>query len=234
MTDKSDISVVIPVREGSSRIENKIFLPFGENKTLLEWKIEQMLEFHPPERVFLSSNSARVESVASDCGINYIRRDDYLCDGHKATFSEVITGIIKDIPTEHFAWATVVVPLMAPSEYSEAFSIYMEEVVEKSLFDSLVSVNLMRDYLWGEDGPLNYRADRYHTISQDLPNIYRVTNGLYMSSKTQALRLGYFLGPNPRKHLVSKISGIDIDEAEDYEMACALKSLYPQALKTGE
>lgn len=229
MTDYSDISVIVPVREGSSRVREKIFLPFGENRTLLEWKIEQLKQVQRPDRIFLSSNSERVATVARDCGVQFLPRNDYLSVGHQASFSEVICGVVKDIPTEHFAWVTVVVPLMSPREYQEGFEQYLQQVVREGSHDSLVSVNLLKEYFWDDKGPLNYQADRHHTISQELPNIYRVTNGLYMRNRADTLAEGYFLGPRPVMHQVSKMAGIDIDEYEDYQIALAMKQFYDES-----
>jgi N-acylneuraminate cytidylyltransferase len=228
MRDFSDISVVIPVREGSSRVKQKIFLPFHAELNLVEWKVDQLKRVQCSNRIFLSSNSERVKAIANNMGVEYLPRNDYLSRGHNASFSEVITGIVKDIPTDHFAWVTVVVPLMKPSEYREAFEQYLIEVVEKKTHDSLVSVNLLKEYFWDDNGPLNYRADKNHTISQELPNLYRVTNGLYMRNKANTLVEGYFLGPKPLKHQVGKISGVDIDEYEDYQMSLALKEFYDE------
>ena len=228
MNEFDDISVVIPVREGSSRIKSKIYLPFHEEMNLLEWKISQLKKVQKSNRIFLSSNAENVKETALKMGVEFLPRNDYLSTGHDATFSEVITGIVKDIPTEHFAWVTVVVPLMKPSEYKEGFECYLREVVQGKRHDSLVSVNLLKEYFWNDEGPINYQADRNHTISQDLPNIYRVTNGLYMRSKTDTLKEGYFLGTNPYRHIVGKISGVDIDEMEDYHMSIALKEFYEE------
>jgi N-acylneuraminate cytidylyltransferase len=229
MTSLDQISVVIPVREGSSRVRDKIYMPFGENKNLLEWKVAQILEIHPRNRIFLSSNASKVSEIADAMGVNFLPRSDYLCDGHKASFSEVITGIVADVPTPYFAWVTVVVPLMHPKEYLEGFQRFLKHVVSHRSHDSLVTVNSLKEYLWGSDGPVNYRADKNHTISQELPNLFRVTNGLYMRTKEDTLREGYFLGQCPYMHTVGKISGIDIDEPEDYEMAVALKQIYDRA-----
>lgn len=228
MSDFSDISVVIPVREGSSRVKEKIFLPFHEELNLLEWKVDQIKRVQAGDRIFLSSNSDKVRMVANNMGVEFIKRDDYLSTGHDASFSEVITGVVKDLPTEHFAWITVVVPLMKPSEYKSAFTSYISNVVNGNSYDSLVSVNLLKEYFWNDNGPLNYKADKNHTISQDLPNLYRVTNGLYMRAKESTLQEGYFLGPKPFMHRVSKMSGVDIDEIEDYQMALALKEFYDE------
>lgn len=228
MKDFSDISVVLPVREGSSRVKKKIFLPFHDELNLVEWKIDQLKRVQSGNRIVLSSNSDRVKAIAKNMGVEFLPRNDFLSTGHEASFSEVITGIVKDLPTEHFAWVTVVVPLMKPSEYQDAFQCYLRQVVEKKANDSLVSVNLLKEYFWNDDGPLNYRADKNHTISQDLPNIYRVTNGLYMRNKKDTLSEGYFLGANPFMHRVGKISGVDIDEYEDYQISLALKDFYDE------
>lgn len=228
MADLDDISVILPVREGSSRVQNKIYLPFGEGHTLVDWKVDQLKQVHNPDRIFLSSNSERVRQTAEETGVQFLPRNDYLSVGHQASFSEVITGIVADIPTPYFAWVTVVVPLMRPEEYLQGFKAFLKHVVEDKTHDSLVAVNHLREYLWDDEKPITYRADRNHTISQELPDIYRVTNGLYMRSKEDTLREGYFLGPNPYKQVVPKLSGIDIDEQEDYDFALALKAIYDQ------
>lgn len=221
-----DISVIIPVREGSSRVREKIFLPFHDGMSLLDWKIAQMKQVQDPALIFLSSNSDRVRQVAERSGVNFLPRSDYLYTAHDASFSEVIAGVVAAIATPHFAWVTVVVPLMRPDEYREGFDLYLRNVVGTRTHDSLVSVNRVKEYFWDADAALNYRATREHTSSQDLPDWFRVTNGLYMRSRADTLRDEYFLGPRPCMHRVGRASGIDIDEYEDYEVAMAMKAQY--------
>ncbi|RYZ49134.1 MAG: acylneuraminate cytidylyltransferase [Sphingobacteriales bacterium] len=226
MSNLSDISVIIPVREGSTRVKDKVTLPFHQDMNLLEWKIFQLKQVHPADRIFVSTNSENLKAMGRNMGVEIHNRRDILCDGHKASFSDVITGIVEDMPTEHFAWVTVVVPLMSPEDYKGGFQLYLDKVVKEKSHDSLVSVNLMKEYLWNEEGALNYRADKNHTISQELPNIYRVTNGLYMRDKASTMEEGYFLGKNPVRHTVSKMAGIDIDEWEDYQFSKAMIPFY--------
>ncbi|QKF60179.1 cytidylyltransferase domain-containing protein [Aliarcobacter lanthieri] len=221
----NNIGVVIPVRLGSSRVKEKAILPFGDSN-LLEWKIKQLKQIISNKNIFVSTESDKLKIIASKNNVQIHHRDFYLADGHKASFSEVITGIVKDIPFEHIAWVTAVVPLMSPKEYKKAFETYEEEIIEKKNYDSLFSANLLKEYLWNENQTINYQANKNHTISQELPNIYRVTNGLYMRNKKSILEEGYFLGKNPNKFLVSKIAGIDIDEKEDYEIAKSLLNIY--------
>ncbi|WP_444909035.1 cytidylyltransferase domain-containing protein [Microbulbifer sp. TRSA005] len=228
MNEFTGISVVIPVREGSSRLKKKFFLPYHEKLNLVEWKIDQLKRLQSGNRIFLSSNSIHVKAIADNMGVEFIPPKSYLSTGHDASLSEVIKGVINDLPTEHFAWVTVVLPLMKPSEYREAFQFYLSKVVENKIHDSLVSVNLLKEYFWSDEGPLNYRADRHQTISKELPNIYRVTNGLYMRNKEATLAEGYFLGSKPFMYQVSKISSVDIDGYEGYQISLAMKEFYDE------
>jgi len=221
----TNIGVVIPARMGSSRVKEKILLPFADT-TLLEWKIEQLKQVSPNTNIFVSTSDDILKDIAHKHKVQVHHRDFYLTDGHKASFSEVITGIVKDIPFEHIAWVTAVVPLMSPCEYKQAFELYKTNIIQHNRYDSLFSANLLKEYFWDDTNPINYKATKEHTISQNLPNIYRVTNGLYMRDKKSILKDEYFLGTNPYKFVVSKISGIDIDEIEDYHIAKDLLEIY--------
>jgi len=229
-SDFDKIAVVVPVREGSTRVKDKVTLPMTDQLNLIEWKLSQLKQIINPANVFLSSDSENLLSLGRARGVSLHRRDPFLCRGHEATFSEVITGIVQEIPYEHIAWVTVVVPLMSPEEYQAGFRQYLENVVDNQNNDSLVAVNHVKEYFWDKNRSLNYQADRNHTISQELPDWYRVTNGLYMMPRESILKVGYFLGPNPRLFTVSKLAGIDIDEWEDYQIALALRPLYEQNL----
>jgi CMP-N-acetylneuraminic acid synthetase len=221
-----DISVVIPVREGSSRVREKIFLPFDGEKTLLDWKIEQVKQVQDPDLIFVSSNSERVREAAERNGVRFMPRADRLCTSHLAPLHELIHGIVKDVKTPYFAWITVVVPLMAPDEYREAFDLFLRHVALERSHDSLTSVNLLKEFFWTDTGPLNHEYGKGHVYSQDLPNIYRITNGLYMRSVEETLAEPEFHGRKPYMYQVPKASGIDIDEYEDYEAAVAMKAVY--------
>ncbi len=225
----SNIGVVIPVRLGSSRVKEKAILPFSDTN-LLGWKIRQLKEVISEKNIFISTESDKLKEIALKNDVQVHHRDFYLADGHKASFSEVITGIVKDIPFEHIAWVTAVVPLMSPKEYKNAFEKYIRYVIKEKLNDSLFSANLLKEYFWNDESPINYKADKNHTISQELPNIYRVTNGLYIRDKKSILEEKYFLGKNPYKFVVSKIAGVDIDEMEDYRIAKNLLEVYKESI----
>ncbi len=227
-----NLGILVPVRLGSQRIKNKVLVPFYREYSLLEWKIRQLLEVVHRQQIIISTSDLVLKKVARKYKVLVHNRDEYLSRGHEASFSEVITGIVKDLDFKYIAWVTAVVPLMSPLEYENAFKEYMFNCVEERKFDSLVGVNLLKEYLWDEDKPINYCANKNHTISQELPNIYKVTNGIYMRDKESILRDRYLLGPNPFKFKVSKIAGIDIDVQEDFDIACSLLKMYKEKVNS--
>ncbi len=220
-----DLAVVVPARRSSSRIAEKCLLPFGNEASLIEWKLSQLVKVIEPSRIYLSSEDEEFLDLAKRFGVSRHHRAMYLSLDHIAPFNEVIAGIVREIPHEHIAWATVVCPLMSPQEYHEAFSAYRAQVFDGAR-DSLLGVVPAKDYYWSRAGALNYEATRNHTISQNLPEWFKVTNSLYMAPRAQILEREYFLGPDPLLHPLSKMASVDIDEIEDYEIASALYSLY--------
>lgn len=222
-----DLAVIVPARRGSSRISEKCLLPFGDQPTLIDWKLSQLIKVIDPARIYLSSEDEAFLAIAARYGVSQHKRARRISIGHEAPFRDVITGIVKDIEHEHIAWATVVCPLMTPREYADAFAAYEAQVIAGEK-DSLLGVNRAQDYFWSAGGALNYTADRNHTVSQDLPEWFKVTNSLYMAPRAEILRREYFLGPDPVLFDLSRLAGVDIDYIEDYRIARALYSVYEQ------
>lgn len=219
-----NIRVLLPARLGSSRVTQKVLLPFGTaGDTLLSWKIKQLCSVVAPEDIIVSSESDEILEVARSLGTSIHERDPYLSDGHKASFSEVVSGIISEIEAEHVAWCPCVTPLMQSEEYVSSFEAY-EKAINSGEYDSLVGVCDARDYYWDSEKPINYVADRNHIISQHLPQWYRVTNSLYMAPRDVMLKAGYVLGEKPALHILPKHAGIDIDDWFDYQVALAMYS----------
>ena len=222
-----DLAIVVPARRGSSRISEKCLLPFGDQPTLIHWKLSQLVKVIDPARIYVSSEDDEFLAIAESFGASQHRRARRISVGHEAPFRDVITGIVREIEHEHIAWATVVCPLMTPREYAGAFAAYSDQVIRGEK-DSLLGVNRVQDYYWSAAGALNYAADRNHTVSQDLPEWFKVTNSLYMAPREAILQREYFLGSNPALFDLSRLAGVDIDYIEDYRIARALYAVYEE------
>jgi CMP-N-acetylneuraminic acid synthetase len=223
-----DLAVVLPVRRGSSRVADKSMLPFGDAGSLIEWKLRQLREVIDPARIYVSSEDDEFLEIARGHGCSLHKRDLRLATGHIVPFSEVVSGVVCDIPHEHIAWCTVVCPLMAPREYLEAFRRYHDDVILGDLHDSLVGVNRLQEYFWMNGKSLNYHASREHVSSQDLTPLHKLTNSIYMLRRETALERAYHTGERPVLHELSRLAGIDIDHMIDYRMARALHAIYEE------
>src|SRR5690554_2746739 len=91
-----DIKAVIPVREKSERIKEKVLLPFG-GTTLYEWKIRQLLTILQPENIVVSTDSQHLISIAEKYGVSIHKRDSRYCIGNEVPFSEIVEHVVSGI-----------------------------------------------------------------------------------------------------------------------------------------
>lgn len=217
-----DLTAVIPARLKSSRVEEKVFQKLNHEDTLLSRKIRQLAKVLPRDRVVVNTESELIAEHAEKHGATVHWRDPHFADGHKATFSELIEHVISQIESAHVAWTPFVVPFFDDEQFKFAFSNYYNQVINGK-YDSLVSVVPMKDYIWDSEKPLNYVADRRHTISQNLPQWFQVTNGNYMASKPLMLEKKYILGQRVYLDVRDAKCKIDIDTLDDLKIARAFE-----------
>ena len=212
------ITAVIPVRAGSKRIPHKNILKFADSNLLIH-KIRQLKQVNEIDEIVVSSDSEEMLEMAYAEGVHTHKRPSIYADDTTSPFVNIAEECGNG---DIILWAVCVCPLLRPESYSKAIAAYYENVVEKHNFDSLVSVRLFKEYLWDDNGPINYGLQKKHVNSQFLPDYYVVTNGIYMVTRKLMKELDYFLGKNPFKFIVSKTEAIDIDDMEDYRMACSI------------
>ena len=107
------ITFVIPVRLGSSRIKNKVLLPFPPQSglNLIEHKVAQIRKIAPEAQIILSCGEQLLYDLASKLDITISERVGKHINGHEVGTRESICEVIKDVETKYVAWTTVVTPL---------------------------------------------------------------------------------------------------------------------------
>ena len=70
------MNVIVPAKADSSRCLNKNFRPFHKNKSLLDIKIEQLLDAFEPGDIFISSDAEEAKVAAQRYGVEFVLRDD--------------------------------------------------------------------------------------------------------------------------------------------------------------
>lgn len=217
-----NFTAIVPVRKGSRRLKNKNIAEFGESNLLVE-KIKQLKEVDELDKIVVSSDSQRMLSMANKKGVKTHERPPEYCDEKTKTFGEVVEYICKNVEGEHILWATCTSPLVLPDNYSDAIDKYIEALADG--YDSLMSVEPFKRYIWNEEGPINYELGTGHVPSQELEQLYFVTDGILIAPRQKMIEWQYFHGPNPFKYVLEKIHCVDIDDKLDLEVARALNKL---------
>lgn len=212
------ITAVIPVREGSRRLKNKNIAPFAGTNLLIN-KIEQLKKVPEIERIVVSSDSEKMLFMAKEAGALTHKRALEYCDEKTKTFGEVVRHVAESVEGGHILWATCTAPLVSPKIYMQAISEYFPAL--RQGYDSLVSFEVIKRYLWDENGPVNYELGLKHVPSQQLPELYIVTDGILLAPREKMIEWSYFHGRNPYRFIIDKRTAVDIDDGLDLAAARA-------------
>ncbi len=218
MRKNYNLTAVIPVRAGSTRLKNKNIAPFAGTNLLLH-KIEQLKKVKEIKRIVVSSDSDEMLAMAKSEGVLCHKRAKEYCDEKTKTFGEVVRHIAENCEGDDILWATCTSPLVFPKTYYEAIQKYYEVVPKE--YDSLVSFEKIKRYLWDANGPLNYDLGIKHVPSQQLPDLYIVTDGILIAPRTKMIEWSYFHGRNPYRYIIDKRTAVDIDDGLDLAVARA-------------
>lgn len=221
MDKNNQIVAVVPVREGSSRIKNKNFLPFGKHQTLVHNKIQQLKGAGCFDHIYVSSDSQRVREIAESCGAEFLYRDPEMCTS-KPRWDEVVVHIMNTVPNNpHVVWAMVTSPLF--TRYKEAIELYLSHV---NVNDSLVGVKQIREYLIDEAGrPLFYSFGVWHPYSNEIKLLYAINDVIFIARKSDQICWRYWIGRKPFLLHCDPVESIDVNFPEDMEMATVAQQM---------
>ena len=178
------ITAVIPVREGSRRLKNKNVAPFAGTNLLLN-KIEQLKKVPEVNKIVVTSDSDTMLEMARQAGVDIHKRAPEFCDEKTKTFGEVVRHVAENVDGDHILWATCTSPLVFPNVYRQAISEYIPAL--ENGYDSLVAFERIKRYLWDDNGPLNYKLGLEHVPSQQLPDLYVVTDGILLAPREKMI-----------------------------------------------
>jgi len=213
--------VFLPCRKGSQRIPHKNTKDFaGIKGGLLHIKLQQLLATPEIDEIILSSDDEEVLAVGKAFNDNRIilsRRPDELCTSQTTTDSLIayVPSLIAEDAT--IIWTHVTSPFLSAETYSQMIKLYYEGMNQ---YDSLMSVNPLRTFIWNEQGAINYdREQRKWPQTQTLPVWYEVNSGVFIADIETYRKRGDRIGEHVQLYETSKLESLDIDWPEDFEFA---------------
>ena len=169
--------LVIPARSGSKRIKNKNFKNFA-GTNLFEIKLKSLKKVNLIDKIIVSTDSEIAIKIAKKHNINYHRREKYYATS-KCTNSEFFENLAKSIEGDFLMYTPCTAPLIQSSTIEKFLKKFIRLYPK---FDSMNTINFVKEHLWLNNKPLNYNP-RNSPNTQDLPDIMKLTYGINIISK---------------------------------------------------
>jgi len=207
------ITAVIGVRKGSERIVNKNIKPFNDT-SLLENKIKTLQKVKNLDEIVVTTDCDKMYSLAETLGVTPMRRPDYYtsndCPG-----SENLKFIAEQVDTDYILYTPVTSPLVKSETYEDIINTFRNL---DSKYDSVVTMNYLKDFLWEDDKPLNYDPLNCPR-RQDMESVFRLNFGGCLLPRETMIKNKYVVGDNPYWYELTETEGIDVDVPFDFNIA---------------
>lgn len=219
---------IIPARGGSKRIPRKNVIDFN-GKPMLAWTVLAAIDSGRFGRVLVSTDDPEIAEVAVAAGAEA----PFLREQNADDFSPVSAATISALRTAEEYWGekySRVVQLMAncPLRTAGDVEASLDHFVRS---ESKFQISCFR-YGWmnpwwavrlSEAGePERLFPEAATKRSQDLDPLYCPSGAIWIADRDSLLEAGTFYGPGHRFFPLSWQSALDIDDADDLDMALAI------------
>jgi N-acylneuraminate cytidylyltransferase len=220
----------LPTRKGSQRVKNKNTRPFaGIEGGLLSVKLKQLLDVRAISKIVLSTNDEESVKVAlsfKNDRIIIVERPEKLC-----LSSTSLEDLIDYVPTvtnaDHIFWTHTTSPFVSSVEYEKALEKYEKSVIRDGLYDSLLSVTKIQQFIWSKKDNKCINYDQSITKwprTQDLEPLFAIDSAFFINSALNYSRHHDRIGLKPYLYELNKLNSFDIDWEEDFTIAERLYS----------
>ena len=213
--------VFLPCRSGSQRIKNKSIKKFLKFKLgLFEIKINQLIKLNV-DKIIVSTDIKDIFKYLKKFNSKKIildKRPKNLCSS-KTTTDDLIKYVPKIIKDGHVIWTHVTSPFFSQKDYRKAINLYKRKIKLGS-YDSLMSVNCNKKFIWFNNKPLNYdRKKRKWPFTQKIKPITEINSAIFINSIENYKKYNDRIGNKPFLFKNSGFTNIDIDEEKDFRIA---------------
>lgn len=208
-----NICALIAVRAGSKRVPNKNIRPFA-NSSLLQIKIENIKNVRGLDKIFVSSDDEEMLKLATHLGAVGIKRDPHYASD-EVPMSDVYVHMAENIDCDNIAYLNVTSPLLTSKTLQDCIDTFVSLDDE---FDSLATVNEIKEYMWLGNRAINYDP-KNHPRSQDLPEICALNFAACIIPREVMIKKRNIVGDSFYKYVTSQEESVDIDTMFDFKIA---------------
>lgn len=204
------IIAIVPIKMNNERLPGKN-IKLLQGKPLIHYVQENLLAIDQIDERYIFCSNDDIQNFLLP-GISYLKRPCYL-DEPTSNFTQIFSEFMQRIAADIYVYAHATAPFIN--------AVTTRECIEKVLsgeHDSSFCAVKIQDFLWSANKPLNFDAENLPR-SQDLPVFYRETSGVYVFRKEVFEKYHRRVGQNPFIKEVTYREAVDINTAEDFELA---------------
>lgn len=214
---KLQTTALVPIKLNNERLPGKNLLGLPDGSTLLDRILVTLSQVPNVEQTIVYCSDSSIRSTVEGHGARFLRRDPRL-DLATATSNDILAAFADDVDSDVYLLAHATAPFIKASTISAGIS-----AIESGLFDSSLSVERMQTFYWRNGRPANYDPASIPR-TQDLEPLLVETSGFYAFKREVLTLAGRRTGEHPALIEVSRLEALDVDVAEDFELASAIVS----------
>lgn len=214
------ITAFLPCRSGSERVKNKNTREFclKTGKSLFDIKMEHLLSVRHFDKIIVSTNDPLIKEAT----IPFLHDKRVVIDDRPEIFSnsqtktdDLIKYVSSIIHEGDILWTHVTSPFANKEIYELSIEKYLENL--KNGYDSLMSVEEVKGFLWNDDGPVNYdySCEKWPK-TQEIKPLFEINNATFIANAKIYKNLNNRIGQKPFLLKMEKVSSLDIDWEEDF------------------
>lgn len=204
----------VPIKLNSERLPLKNIKPFTNGKPLIAYILDTLKNVNNVDEIYVYCSDEKITEYLPE-GVKFLKRDPYY-DLSTTKFNEVLSSFAKLVEADVYVLTHATAPFMSAQSIEKGV-----DAVTSGKYESAHAVTLLREFLWRDGKPLNYELDNIPR-TQDLPDIYAETCGLYVYTSDLIINKGRRISDNPFLVEITKIEACDINDEDDFIIADAI------------
>jgi len=202
----------IPIKLNNERLPGKNTKKLCNGRPLISYILETISKIDLINEKFAFCSTEEIKPYLRD-GIKFLKRDKDL-DGSNITFNNIFDSFLSLVNADIY----ILIHATAPFLKVETIECCINKVLSEG-YDSAFTAIELQGFLWQNGVPCYNLKNIPRT--QDIHPTYMETTGIYVFKKDVYINERRRIGNNPYIHVVSNKEAVDIDNADDFELANA-------------
>lgn len=208
------IVAVVPMKLNSQRLPQKNIRPFTNGRPLCYYILDTLLAIPEIDEVYVYCSDPNIQFYIPQ-GVRFLARSKSL-DLDTTKMNEVLLSFANEVASDIYVMTHTTAPFVTSGSIQRGL-----QAVYSGTYDSAFAVKKLQDFLWKDGQPFNYSLDEIPR-TQDLEPLYEETSGFYIYRSEVIRNFNRRIGNTPYMVEVGEVESIDIDEAEDFQIADAV------------